>query len=142
MRRILLATALATAAIAAGVSACGASETGLPSGLLSAPMLAGGARSAASGFDGGNDAFASARRAMPQEPREPPGMSCRRNVSCREEEDEAPVVPLPSPYERCPPSSGKAESGFSAQETTAQRQWEPHTCCYVEFLDCKRSSRK
>jgi hypothetical protein len=105
-------------------------------------MLAGGARSAASGVDGGADGAAFARRALPPEPHEPAGIACRRNVSCHEEDEDVPIVPLPAPFEHCAPTSGKAEAGFSVQETTAQRQWEPHTCCYVEFLDCKRSNKR
>lgn len=140
MRRGLLSLApLALFALACGAST---TETGLPVGLVAAPMLTPGARSAALGVDGGADASSGARRAMPPEPQQPAGMTCRRNVSCHEEEDELPVVPLPPPFERCATSAGKGDAGFSAAETTAQRQWEPHTCCYVEWLDCKRGVRR
>jgi hypothetical protein len=120
---------------------CGASEAnGIPSGLVVAPALASGAVSNTGPSDGGaiEAGLSVAHRALPPEPRAPAGQSCQRNVSCKQEEEDMPMVPFPAPFERCLPSGGKSDSRFSVNETNQRRQWDPHTCCYVDF-SCQKT---
>lgn len=115
---------------------CGGSEAeGIPAGLVVAPTLASGSISRVGPTDGAVPDVSSsvAHRPLPSEPRAPVGQSCQRNVQCRQEEDDMPTLPFPSPYEKCLPSNGKVDSNFSVQETSSRRQWDPHACCYIDW---------
>ncbi len=81
----------------------------------------------------------SASRALPAEPT-PPGLSraCRRDVTCRPEED-GPTAPraFPPPFERCAEITPSG-AAFSARETMDARRDDAHACCYVGFVGCAR----
>jgi hypothetical protein len=76
-------------------------------------------------------------RPLPPEPAPASSRArCRREVSCRAEEDAAPAPSFPPPFERCAPDNGDGAK-FSARETRETRRGDGHACCYVAFADCR-----
>jgi hypothetical protein len=110
--------------------------------LIVAPMVASGVASAKLPGDGGGvDAATStaAHLPLPAEPRQPANQSnCLRKVDCRPEDDDPQPMSYPSPWEKCPPKTGKNDAQFSVQESKTRREWDPHACCYVEFTGCTK----
>lgn len=148
MRRSLLLDVRARylALLGLPMVACGGSEqNGVPPGLVVAPVLASNATGPKTLGDGGTlDAGSStgiARRPIPPEPKAPTGMvNCIRQVTCRQEEEELPIVPFPQPFEKCLPTSGKTDAAFSRQETETRRGWDPRACCYIEYSGCSKQN--
>src|SRR2546428_5925184 len=103
MRRSLIDARVRYLAILALPFGCGGSEqSGVPAGLIVAPMVASGVASAKLPADGGADAATTsvAHLPFPSEPRPPTNQSnCIRKVDCRPEEDDAPSMAYPSPFE-------------------------------------------
>jgi hypothetical protein len=124
---------------------CGGSEqSGVPAGLIVAPMVAsaGSSTSKPAGDAGVTDSSSTSTVAhlpLPAEPRQPAGQSnCLRKVDCRAEDDEPQAMSYPAPWEKCPPKTGKNDAQFSVQESKTRREWDPHACCYVEFTGCSK----
>ncbi len=126
---------VALSAVAATLAAaCGRTVDGVVSAPMTASLSDAGAQDARVAPVGG----AARARPLPPEPSQPPRTACRREVSCRPEEDEAPALPFAPPFERCLPAAGKGRAGqLSVRETRSARADDPRACCYVDFRDCK-----
>ncbi len=119
------------AALAVAVCGCSASAT-----YVTVPMSRAPAIPDASPDDGDALAVRVTFRPLPTEPVAERARGCRREVTCRPEEDTAVPVAYPPPFERCLTELGSPRAAFSPRETRDARRGEPHACCYVSFLGC------
>jgi hypothetical protein len=149
--RTLVAIGAAFALVASAV-ACGRAQTEArgeawgdttPTGFVMAPTSiaqVGDAGRIAAIAPSASPSGSRSERPLPPEPPVPPrSANCSKETTCREEEDEAPRIAFPPPFERCAETFGKASNAqFSVASTRAARRTDPTQCCYVEYRGCVR----
>ena len=139
--------------VAMGLAACSRGQPPLDPGdmtsetFVSVPMAvpepADAGETSTDAAADGHGGTRGAGRPLPAEPMAPVRSNgCVRDKSCRPEEEDAPALAFPAPYERCSATIGKARAAsFSVLETREERQNDPHACCYVEFRNCSTMVR-